>query len=416
MPGEDLPVKHNPSKPTWPAPARTLILAAVLAAGCDPDSDHSSAVGDLTTTIDTTGGVVRVMNIGSAPEWGLTRLVTIGPRGLGVGEGGPEEFGMASSASLGPDEAVYISDGYNAEVRVFGLDGEHRRTFGRHGDGPGEFASIESVAWVGDRLLALDLIGGRLNEFSPEGQPLGQRPATAYWGGSGRGGGLYPVGEDEVYAEALSFDTAGSSFVYVGQNMAGETGDTLHPPAAPGDHGVRCEWDDGWSRGFDIVYSPRLVAHPGPGASMYSASTDVYRIAVTRGTDTLRVIERTLPTEPITDEEWDLATADLEAFRDELPRATCTPRRPERPVAKPFIDELFVASDGRIWVEVMRTAGNRWEVFDPEGQLVASLPVREWKARSVPAFGPDHMVTIRQDSLEIDYVDIWRIDRGTTVN
>ena len=149
---------------------------------------------------------------------------------------------------------------------------------------------------------------------------------------------------------------------------------------------------------------------------MYSAKTDVYSIAVTRGSDTLRVIERRLPSEPVTDEEWGLATADFEAFRDELPRATCTPRRPERPVAKPFINEFFVAPDGRIWVEVMRTAGNRWEVFDPEGQLLASLPVREWKASSVPAFGPNHMVTIRQDSLEIDHVDIWRIDTGATVN
>ena len=408
-------MNHDPSKPTWLARALPLILTAALAAACGPDSTPSSAAGDLATTIDTINAVVRVTNTGTAPEWDLTRLITIGPRGLGVGEGGPEEFGVASSASLGPDEAVYISDRYNAEVRVFGLDGEHLRTFGRHGEGPGEFASIESVAWVGDRLLALDLIGGRLNVFSPEGQPLGQRPATAYWGGSGRGG-LYPVGDDEVYAEALSRDTAGSSFVYVGQNMAGETGDTLHPPAAPWDHGVRCEWDDGWSRGFDIIYSSRLLAHPGPGASMYSARTDVYSIAVTRGTDTLRVIERQLPAEPVTDEEWRLATADFEAFRDELPRATCTPRGPERPVFKPFIDEFFVAPDGRIWVEVMRTAGNRWEVFDPEGRLVASLPAREWKASSVPAFGPDHMVTIRQDSLEIDYVDIWRIDRRATVN
>ena len=57
-----------------------------------------------------------------------------------------------------------------------------------------------------------------------------------------------------------------------------------------------------------------------------------------------------------------------------------------------------------------------WEVFDPEGRLLASLPVREWKARSVPAFGPDHMVTIRQDSLEIDYVDVWRIDTGGAIN
>ncbi len=171
------------------APTRSaafaLCVATLAAAGCQ--GDPAAGGDDLTITIDTVGGVVRVTNTGTAPEWSLTRLITIGPREFGVGEGGPEEFGMASSASLGPEAALYVSDGYNAEVRVFGLDGAHRRTFGRHGEGPGEFASIESVAWVGDRLLALDLIGGRINEFSPEGQPLGQRPATAYWGGSGRG-------------------------------------------------------------------------------------------------------------------------------------------------------------------------------------------------------------------------------------
>ena len=40
------------------------------------------------------------------------------------------------------------------EVRVFGLDGQHLRTFGRDGEGPGEFGDITSLAWVRDRLLA----------------------------------------------------------------------------------------------------------------------------------------------------------------------------------------------------------------------------------------------------------------------
>ena len=73
---------------------------------------------------------------------------------------------------------------------------------------------------------------------------------------------------------------------------------------------------------------------------------------------------------------------------------------------------MFLASDGRMWVEVMRTAGNRWEVFDPEGRLLATVPLHEWKERSVPAFSPDHMITIRLDSLDLDHVDVWRIDRG----
>ena len=70
---------------------------------------------------------------------------------------------------------------------------------------------------------------------------------------------------------------------------------------------------------------------------------------------------------------------------------------PPRPDPKPFIDEIFLAPDGRLWVEVIRTAGNRWEVFDPEGRLLATVPLHEWKERSVPAFSPDHMITIRLD-------------------
>ena len=47
-----------------------------------------------------------------------------------------------------------------------------------------------------------------------------------------------------------------------------------------------------------------------------------------------------------------------------------------------------------------------------EGRLLASVPLVEWKESAVPAFGTDHMLTIRQDSLELDYVDVWRIERG----
>ena len=74
-----------------------------------------------------------------------------------------------------------------------------------------------------------------------------------------------------------------------------------------------------------------LVQHPGPGAVMYGARTDIYRIAVTRGADTLRVIERALPAEDVTDEEWASATEKFETFLTETPGADCEPRRPTRP-------------------------------------------------------------------------------------
>lgn len=88
------------------------------------------------------------------------------------------------------------------------------------------------------------------------------------------------------------------------------------------------------------------------------------------------------------------------------------PPRPTRPEAKPFIEGIYISPDGKLWVEVLRTAGNRWELFDTGGRLLGTFPVRPRKEDAAPVFGPDHLVTIRQDSLDLDHVDVWRIDRA----
>lgn len=264
-----------------------LALLTGVAAACASEAPPPS---DLTITTDTVGGIVRVTNKGTAPAWELTQVVSIGPKSLSE-TGAPEEFGRVNSAALGPDEAVFVADGFNYEVRVFGLDGVHRRTFGRNGDGPGEFRSLYSVAWTGDRLLTLDSSPGRIGEFSAE------------------------------------------------------------------------------------------------------------------------VIERPLPPEPISDEEWAAGNRDFEELVAERPDAECDPRRPSRPEAKSFIQGFFIAPDGKLWVEVIRAAGNRWEIFDTEGRLLGAVPAPPRKERAAPAFSTDHLTAIRQDSLDLDHVDVWRIER-----
>ena len=136
-----------------------------------------SKAGGLLTTIDTIDGVIHVTNTGTPPQWGLTRVASIGPETLAAAEAGPEEFGSISTAAIGPGNEVFIGDRHYYEVRVFGPDGRHLRTFGRDGEGPGEFGDIASLAWVRDRLLALDLVVGRITEFLSDGEPLGQRKA-----------------------------------------------------------------------------------------------------------------------------------------------------------------------------------------------------------------------------------------------
>ena len=385
------------------------VLLAGIAAAC---ASEAPPAGDLTITTDTVGGIVRVTNTGTAPEWQLTPVVSIGPKSLSE-TGAPEEFGRVNSAVLGPDEAVFVADGFNDEVRVFGLDGVHRRTFGRNGDGPGEFRSLYSVAWVGDRLLTLDFSLGRIGAFSADGEWLGQQRVEGSLSGSPGDLYLRPVRPNEFYRLALRRHPTGIESLFVGHDSRGETGDSLamleRPPGPAAS--IICQYG-GTISFFPVPFGPGLAQHPGPGAVMYSAMTEAYRIAVTTGDgDTLRVIERPLPSEPITDEEWAAGNRDFEELLAERPDAECNPRRPSRPEAKSFIQNIFIAPDGKLWVEVIRTAGNRWEFFDTEGRLLGAVPAPPRKERAAPAFSADHLITIRQDSLDLDHVDVWRIER-----
>ena len=395
-----------------PAAAFTLTLATA----CGPDTP--APAGDFATTVDTIGGTVHVTNTGTPPPARLELVASIGPKSL-TDTGSPDEFGGVNSVALGPDGEVFVADARNFEVRVFGPDGAHLRTFGRQGEGPGEFRSLYSLAWAGDRLLTYDPVQGRIGEWSAEGQWLGQQGTESGYTGPVSSVRLYPVGPDEVLRPGLgaTFESEfGRAFksVLIGLNSRGETGDTLArldgPPGGP-PSGIVCQSEQMISF-FTIPFAPQFVQHPGPGGITYSAHTSAYRIAVTRhdGADTLRVIERSLPAESIGDDEWQAGNQEYQDWRAEMRGASCEPSGPTRPATKPFIEDLFVAPDGRLWVEVMRTAGNRWEVFDTEGRLLVSFPAPARGERVVPAFDTSgHLLTIRQDSLDLDHVDVWRL-------
>jgi len=390
--------------PSLPA----LTLTASLAAACAQDDTPTA---DYVLNYD---GIIAVNNTDPPPPARLRLVASIGPKTL-TDTGSPEEFGRVTSVALGPDDEVFVADGINREVKVFGLDGVHRRTFGRDGEGPGEFRSLPSLAWAGDRLLTLDPAQARIGEWSAAGEWLGQRSTRTGVTGHRRLLRLYPVGSDEVFRLALL--GRGLERRYVGLSSHGETGDTLAwfrgPSSGPPSY-IACHHDEGYAE-FPVPFAPQFLQHPGPDGTLYSALSNAYRIFVTRddAAEVVMVIERPLPPESFTSAEWRAANAEFYEWRETRRGVSCDPREPTRPDAKPFIEDLFVAPDGTLWVEVVRTAGNRWEVFDTEGGLLASVPAPPHGEDVVPAFGPDHLLTIRRDSLDLDHVDVWRLERGS---
>ena len=61
-------------------------------------------------------------------------------------------------------------------------DGSDPRAIGREGEGPGEFRSPRAVAAGADRVRVVDVVNGRLEDFSPEGDPLGDHRIDAALG------------------------------------------------------------------------------------------------------------------------------------------------------------------------------------------------------------------------------------------
>lgn len=385
--------------------------------GCGDARNSADPAGTLAATVDTVGAWLRVANSGNPPEWRLPLVATIGP-GAEAGAEDPGEFGAAASVAFGPDDLdVYIADRLNCEIRVFGLDGSHRRTFGRCGEGPGEFTrSLHSIAWVGDKLLAFDFGGGRIGELAGNGEWLGQRRVTS--GGSGSSSfALYRTGPNKAYALAPMTGPLGLSFAFLGHDADGATADTVRPLAPPAGGSLTCTRENEGSTFVDFFENPyalTLLQHPGPGGTLWSAMTSDYRIVVSRGADTLRVIERDLAPEPVADEEWDALSRQFETWLEDRPGVTCEPRAPERPARRRLLEDLFFDAGGRLWVEVSRADARRWEVFDAEGRLLAQLPMGlpmgDRKRHLLPGFGARHLATIREDGLGRDHVDIWRIE------
>ncbi len=134
-------------------------------------------------------------------------------------------FGMVVAARQGPDGHLYLLDGQRNKIFVLDRRGEHLRTMGREGDGPGEFRRPVALEFLADgRLGVVQRIPGKVVCLDLDGEPRGvvhaSGPAADSEGGfrlltgvRSRGGTTVFCGEENRRGQMTQFlsvvDTAG---------------------------------------------------------------------------------------------------------------------------------------------------------------------------------------------------------------
>ncbi|HEY0971041.1 MAG TPA: efflux RND transporter permease subunit [Gemmatimonadales bacterium] len=388
--------------------ARTVMAAAVagaalVASACTSSGDTNASADDaVRTTVDSAGGVVHVTNTGTPPRWSLEPLLTIE-------RAGDEELGRVTGVAADWAGYTYVADAIARRIHRITPEGELLVSVGREGAGPGEFRSMDGLAFVGGKLASLDAGNGRIGLVAPDGEGA---PESVRWQAFTGDVTLEQTAPGEAYAPLFVRGTgdAPGRRLFLRLINAG-TPDTLAPvealkPAAP--RSTTCETSDGALHFFSVRYSPRGFLAPAPGQRLVAGDGAHYRLAyVAPSGDTLKVVARDVAPVPVSDAEWAEVESDWTEFRERTRGGRCDDASITRPAAKPAFASAFHDDRGRLWVEAWDTAGFRFDVFDTTGALVGELPAPPERDRSVrPYVRTGRLVYVAKDSMDVQSVRV----------
>ncbi|MFV1988304.1 MAG: hypothetical protein ACC682_13565, partial [Gemmatimonadota bacterium] len=289
---------------------------------------------------------------------------------------GPDVFGEIRDIELGPTGDLYILDGQADEVRVFGPDGGHLRTFGRTGEGPGELNRPAGMALDSDGLLwVMNWGNARYSAYDPNvGELVTERRRLAGftsfpWPGSfDREGRLLDVGL------SLQGDRGGDPAI-LRLDSAFVPTDTLPMPRPDEKYTIAFRRNGVMFMSTMVPFAPQPSWSPRPDGGIVVGEGAAYRLhRIGFDSDTTMTIEVLREPVAVSRAERDSALA---AFRQRAGQEDGLEpdREPRIPETRPAHGALFVDDEDRIWVRrtVAAGAAPAWDVIDAEGRFLGSV-------------------------------------------
>jgi hypothetical protein len=408
-------------------------LAAVALSGCADSGGDPGSGGWAGTTRDS-AGITIVENTSEgiwtdADRWTLTEELRIG-----TNEGEPEyQFAAISGIAGLPDGRIAVLDGQAQEFRIFSPDGEHLRTIGRPGSGPGEFGMGAGPVLVagGDTLLIPDLMNQRLNRYAPDGEPLGSVPMTM-------GSGMPMLWVDrpagDVVTQLRPFALPGSDVPTSGNDVLvvrgpdGRIRDTL----MTFESGGTLELSRGGGSMEATMFAPEPVWALSGDRIVFGVNDD-FRLSVYREDGTVeRIFTMPFTAREVTEADQQVFMSLMEALWEDF---GLPPEAIEIASQSIHFAEMYPAfariqggPDATIWVQELRplaemapgdlsavaqgTPGSStWRVFDRDGVFLGELRTPD---RFQPfRFDGDRILGVQRDEYDVQYAVVLRVSRGS---
>ena len=407
-------MKSRVARPTLAA--TSAVALAIVAAGCasgDADrvrGESRDSAGVRLSTYDVSAGAV--------PEHAV-----VDPHDLQIGvQDGEPERSFTSIVGLArlPDGSIVVADAGASALRVFDAAGTYVETWGGRGDGPGELASLTSLAGTaGDTVVAWDAGSRRLTAFAPGRGMLG----TTTLNDDRAGRALRVLRLDDGSLVTWSRVVTGTFGVTNEPSMDLDSIRIEHLEAdgAPLDT-IGVVADREWVR--EVVGSPStgiaLYASERPLGAAAFVATDGTRAVIGRSSTweiAWHRIDGTIETvvrvegaqQPATEE---ILAAHLERRLSELPDDPEAVRRVRAlyadypPVERlPAFERILVDPDGNVWVAgatPLDREPTTWLVFSPEGALLGGVETPP--GLDVLEVGRGDLLGVVRDDFDVPYV------------
>lgn len=400
--------------------ARGIRSASVVAAFVVIACGNGSEAGKdgWTTTVETVDGLVHVVNTPPEGDAGPTVVAEEEFR-IGVVEGGePTSFGRIRSIAVLPDGRFAVADAQAEEVRLFTTEGDHQRTFGGDGQGPGELRGMQGV-FVHDGLLRVaEQANARLSVFHPDSgfvraYPLrlhrygGRGPWAAAVDSAGRtlvaSAGQY--GEGRYWNMVRVYDTGMNQTDSIPYH---DYTDMALREEAPGAWRVALG-SNAWTWAQVPFYARpyELLSPTGEFWSTKGGSPQLEVALWTPPGDTSLVVKSLRKPERVSAAERDSAmNALVEGFAERTGnRPGLDPSRV--PAEKPTVYGLFLDDRGRLWVRLTEPSAETtdYDVFRSDGRHAETvrMPFRV-DAWVPPVVWGDTAWAVVTDEMDVQYV------------